>query len=358
MESITLVPNPILDQKELDKIDQLTIEYEKFHEPGPITKSLSKVGDSINQVIPKEIKQYFDGMQKGISEADLMKQALKVVADGYSQVQSRAAQLTVSKNTVLKRITTKNTQINSYEDICFARGYEIEEALNLKDLEDLVYSAVQGGVTGFLGFPAIPVNIVVSTFLYFRAVQNIALHYGYDVKNDIGELEIASVVMMRALNPNAEAAAGTLSAMIGKMMIMSKTTALKQGLNKSYAEMINKGGVQLIYVQIRALAHKAAQNALDKAGKAGLEKTVYTEMLEQLGKQLSKNAGKKMVPILGGVIGLLFDTAYMARVLKYARIVYHKRFLLEKEQRISYQTDFSVIDDIVVEINETEKVYE
>lgn len=353
MESISKIPNPILDQKELDKIDQLTIEYEKFHEPGPITKSLTKVGDSINQVVPKQIKQYADGMKKGLTEADFMKQTMAVVAEGFNQLESRAAQLTVSKKTVLKRISSKNEQINSYEDICFARGYEIEEALNLKDLQDVVYSAIQGGVTGFFGFPAIPVNMVVSTFLYFRAVQNIALYYGYDVKNDIGEMEIASAVTMRALNPNAEAAAGTLSSMIGKMMIMTKTTVLKQGLDKTYAEMINKGGVQLLFVQIRALANQAAKNALDKAGKAGLEKTVYSEMLEQLGKQLSKNAGKKMVPVLGGVVGLLFDAAYMARVLKYARIVYHKRFLLEKEQRISFQTDFSGLSEIIVEANES-----
>jgi hypothetical protein len=98
--------------------------------------------------------------------------------------------------------------------------------------------------------------------------------------------------------------------------------------------MINKGGIQLLYVQIRALANNAAKKALDKAGKKRLEKTVYSEMLEQLGKQLSKSAGKKFVPVIGGFIGALFDTAYMARVLKYAKIVYHKRYLLEKEQRI------------------------
>jgi len=94
--------------------------------------------------------------------------------------------------------------------------------------------------------------------------------------------------------------------------------------------MINKGGIQLLYVQIRALANNAAKKALDKAGKKGLEKTVYSEMLEQLGKQLSQSAGRKFVPVIGGFIGTLFDTAYMARVLKYAKIVYHKRYLQNK----------------------------
>lgn len=223
-----------------------------------------------------------------------------------------------------------------------ARGYDIEQALNLKDIEDVLYAALQGGVTGFFGFPAIPVNIVTCTFLYFRAVQNIAIHYGYDVRNDIGELEIASAITMQALNPNMESGAETLSSMIGKMMLMTTATALRQGLNKSYTEMINKGGLQLLYVQIRALANIAAKKALDRAGKKGLEKTVYSDMLEQLGKHLAKSSGKKLIPIVGGVLGVLFDTAYMARVLKYAKIVYHKRYLLEKEQRIKYLVESTV----------------
>ncbi|MFT9498058.1 EcsC family protein [Anaerosolibacter sp.] len=335
------VPNPVLDNREIDKIDLLTKDYEKYRKPGMINKSLNKVGDSISQVIPEKIKCGVSTMKQGISESDLMKQALGVVAKGFTELESRAAQLTVSKQTVVKRIGKVDAGITCYEDICLARGYDIETALNLKDMEDILYTAVQGGVTGFFGFPAIPVNIALSTFLYFRAVQNIALHYGYDVKNDIGELEIASVVTMQALNPNMESGAKTLSSMIGKMMIMTKTTALQQGLNKTYGEMINKGGIQLLFVQIRALANNAAMKALDKAGKKGLEKTVYSEMLEQLGKQLSKSAGKKLVPVIGGFIGALFDTAYMARVLKYAKIVYHKRYLLEKEQRIMYLVDES-----------------
>ena len=336
------VPNPVLDNREIDKIDILTKEYEKFHEPGIISKSLNKIGDSISLVIPEKIKHELSSMTQGISESDLMKQALGVVAKGFTELETRVAKLTVSKQTVVKRISKVDAKITCYEDVCLARGYDIEAALNLKDMEDIIYAAVQGGTTGFFGFPAIPVNIVLSTLLYFRAVQNIALHYGYDVKNDMGEMEIASVITMQALSPNMESGVGTLSSMIGKMMIMTNTTALRQGLNKTYGEMINKGGIQLLFVQIRSLANNAAKKALDKAGKKGLEKTVYSEMLEQLGKQLPRKVGKLSVPVIGGFIGALFDTAYMARVLKYAKIVYHKRYLFEKEQRILYLVDGSI----------------
>lgn len=345
MESELILPNPILDVKELDKIDQLTEEYEKFHEPGAITNALTKVSGAINQVIPENIKLVADSMKQGISEAEFLKQAFVIVAEGFTILESKAAQLTVSKDTVLKRINSVNNGINSYDEICYARGYEIEKSLNLKDMVDIIFTALQGGATGFFGFTGIPANLVLSIFLYFRAVQNIALHYGYDVQNDPGELEFASAVTMRALNPNIESGAETLSSMIGKMMIMTKATALRQGLDKTYGTMINKGGIQLLYVQIRALANSAAKKALDKAGKKGLEKSVYSEMLEQLGKYMSKSAGKKAVPVAGAVVGALFDTVYMTRVLKYAKMVYHKRFLLEKEQRILLQIDGDIYDE-------------
>lgn len=335
MNNIITLPNPILDNKELNHIDLLTKEYEKYIEPGTITRLINSAGETMNKAIPEKIRDNFVNLKDSFSETEFIKEALVVVGKGFVEIESRAAQLSISKQSVVKRINKENPEIKTYDDICFARGYEIESALNLKDLQDLIYAGVQGGATGFFGFYGIPANIVLCTFLFYRAVQNIALHYGYDVRKDPSELEIASVITMQALNPGSEVVAGTLPSLIGKMMIMTKATALNQGLNKTYAEMINKGGIQLLFVQIRALANNAAKKALEKAGSKSLEKSVYSEMLEQIGKHLTKSAGKKVVPVIGGFIGLLFDTAYMSRVLKYAKIVYHKRYLLEKEQRIT-----------------------
>ena len=57
-------------------------------------------------------------------------------------------------------------------------------------------------------------------------------------------------------------------------------------------------------------------------------------MIEQVGKRLPKDAGKKAVPLLGAVIGGLCDTYLMSRILEGANLIYHKRFLHEKELRI------------------------
>jgi hypothetical protein len=104
MNKIITIPNPVLDNHEIVKIDLLTKDYEKYHEPGMISKSLNKVGDSISQVIPEKIKREVSTMKQGISESDLMKLAFGVVAKGFTELESRAAQLTVSKQTVVKRI--------------------------------------------------------------------------------------------------------------------------------------------------------------------------------------------------------------------------------------------------------------
>ena len=41
------------------------------------------------------------------------------------------------------------------------------------------------------------------------------------------------------------------------------------------------------------------------------------------------------MPVVGGVIGGLFDTAQMNTILEYADVFYNKRFLLEKEVRVN-----------------------
>lgn len=41
----------------------------------------------------------------------------------------------------------------------------------------------------------------------------------------------------------------------------------------------------------------------------------------------------KMVPIIGAGFGALFDTAQMKRILDFADLFYHKRFIIEKDQR-------------------------
>lgn len=203
----------------------------------------------------------------------------------------------------------------------------------------LLTATADGAATGALGFAGIAPNLVISIFLYFRAVQSVAMYYGYDIKNNPDELEIASSVFMSALTPEKDLANNELTAAIGKFMVFTETTAVKQTTKKTWTAMAEHGGLALLITQIRALSHTAAKKALEAAGKKGIEQTVFKNILEQLGKRMTLKSTGFAMPIIGGVFGAFFDTAQMKKIINYADIFYHKRFIEEKELRINYLFD-------------------
>ena len=76
---------------------------------------------------------------------------------------------------------------------------------------------------------------------------------------------------------------------------MTEITAVKHMSKKTWGEMASRGGVTLLLCQMRALANKAAKNALEKAGKKGLEENLFKGVFEQIGKKLTKQAVGKSV---------------------------------------------------------------
>lgn len=126
---------------------------------------------------------------------------------------------------------------------------------------------------------------------------------------------------------------------------------------KTWEEMAKHGGIALLMCQMRALANKTAQKALEQAGQKGLEKSLFKNVFEQIGKSMTKKTLRKAVPVVGGVIGALFDTAQMNTVIEYADVFYNKRFLLEKEVRINTLVGVSnTIDSVVIDIPTEELV--
>ena len=185
-----------------------------------------------------------------------------------------------------------------------------------------------------------PFSIALSFLLYFRAAQSTALYYGYDVMGDPRELEIASAVTLQSLSPTLEKEAESLGGYLAKIMTAAELSALRHGLKRyTYEEMAKRGGIDLVYVQIRAMANRAAKKALDRAGRQGIEAGVFKNLLEQVGKLIPREVGKKAVPVVGAVIGGFSDAFFMNRVLYGSNLIYHKRFLLEKEMRLKILRD-------------------
>lgn len=118
-------------------------------------------------------------------------------------------------------------------------------------------------------------------------------------------------------------------------MLMAEISTTKQVVKKGWTEMAKYGGIPLVITQMRALANGAAKRAIAKAGRQGVESSAFKSVFKQVGNKLTQKMVQRAVPVVGGVVGALFDTAQMNKILEYADIFYCKRFILEKEYRIS-----------------------
>lgn len=348
-----IIPTPVINKKERDSLIVLTERYNKLTKPGVLVKAGNKIGE----IIPEPVKKFGSSVKESITEAELFAQCMKVVVEGFHILEKQAAKMTISEAAIVKKInsSSKDNEITSLEEICLARGYDISKAIESYKRQDLLLALAEGGATGYFGFAGLPFNMVLSIFLYYRAVQSIAMFYGYDVKNDSAELVIASEVFMNALSPSSSGS-DEMSSIIGKIMLMTELTAVKQTAKKTWTEMAARGGIGLLLTQMRALANKSAQKALEKAGQKGLENSLFKEIFEQIGKKLGKKAIGKAIPVAGAVIGALFDTAQMNTILEYADVFYNKRYILEKEARINALLG---MDDMVVksiDVDDAEEV--
>lgn len=327
-----IIPNQILDAKEEKSLESLTEVYNKMVAPNAVSKAMKKVGEKVPQIV----KDAFSSAGGKISEAEIFAKSMELLGKSFQTLEQFAAKVTISEKEIIKQVNelTEDNQISTLDEICLVRSYELSKIVGKYKYADIIAALIEGAATGAPGFAGIPFNLVLSTFLYYRAVQSIAMFYGYDIKNDPAELAIASEVFMNGLNPKATPAS-ELSGAIAKIMLLTQTTTVAQTVKKGWIAMAEKNGITLLLTQMRALAHSAARKALEKAGKRGLERTAFTEVFEQIGKKLTQKSLTKAVPYIGAFIGATIDTAQMVQITQYAEVFYCKRFILEKESRIN-----------------------
>lgn len=335
-----VIPEIILDAREEKELTTLTESYNKMVAPGAVSKAMSKVGE----MIPQGIKDAVAVTGKKVSETEIFLKSMEYLAKSFQKLEQVAAKVTISESEIIKQVNqlSLDNEITSLDEICLVRSYDIKQMVEKYKAADIIAAIVEGAATGAPGFVGIPFNLVLSTFLFYRAVQSIALFYGYDIKNDPAELQIASEVFMSALNPKSKGET-ELSGTIAKIMLLTSATTVKQTVKKGWTAMAQKGGVPLLLAQMRALANNAAKKALEKAGKKGLEKTAFTEVFEQIGKKLTQKSIGKAIPCIGAAIGATIDTVQMMQITEFAGLFYCKRFILEKESRICALTGNEIL---------------
>lgn len=349
-----IIPELIIDAKEEKALTTLTETYNKMVAPSAVNKAMKKVGEKVPQVV----KDTFAAAGGKISEAELFTKSMEVLGKSFQVLEQFAAKVTISESEILKQVNqiSLNNQIAKLDEICLVRSYELSKIVDRYKYADIIAAVLEGAATGAPGFAGIPFNLVLSTFLYYRAVQSVAMFYGYDIKNDPAELTIASEVFMNGLNPKATTGS-ELSGTIAKIMLLTETTTVRQVVKKGWVAMAEKNGVTLLLTQMRALANAAAKKALEKAGKQGLEKAAFSEVFEQIGKKLTQKSIGKAIPYVGAVIGAAIDTAQMVQIIQYAQVFYGKRFILEKESRI-YALDGNITTVIDADLSDDESTVE
>ena len=234
----------------------------------------------------------------------------------------------------LRRINegAQGQKVSSLSEICLLRAYDVAAVTASERRQHMGIALVEGGGTGAAGFWGLPANLALSMLIYFRAVQSVAMFYGYDVKNGpSGELDIASEVFQGALAPKTRT--DVISEYIGKTLVYAESAAVKQATKRGWAAMVEQGGAALTIARIRALANGPARKAVERGGQKALEAGVFKKALAQVGQKMSLKTVGKMVPVIGAGFGALFDTAQMRRILNFADIFYHVRFINEKEER-------------------------
>jgi hypothetical protein len=348
--------NPVLNDAEFAELDDLTARYEKLITPGPLARTAKKVVDAV----PEQVKDSAKKIGESITEQELYEKALTLINSGFKAIESQAARLSISEASIIKNVNaiSSDDDIARLDEICTLRSYDVAKASNKVNTQHTFLAFAEGAGTGAAGFAGIPFNLVLSTFMYFRAVQSIAMSYGFDVKNDPAELVIASEVFTNALSPSSKGEDGATGTVV-KIMAIGTADGVKQTAKKTWVAMIERGGVARLLAQMRALANKAAQKALINAGQKGLENSVFKEVFEQIGRRLTLKAIQRAVPVVSAGIGAFVDTAQMNTVMQYAEIFYHKRFILEKETRVNRLLGISEVKDTArVDVITDEKIAE
>ncbi len=341
------IPVPILNKKELKLLDILTEKYKKLTKPSKV----AQIGAKIHEKIPDKIKESGEELKNKILEQELYRKAMETIAEGFTKIEEIAAKFTVSVDYIIKQASEKDSNdITDINEICLLRSYNASKISEHFGKQNILAAFVEGAGTGVFGFAGIPFNLVLSTFIYFRSVQCVAMSYGYDVKNDPEELAYAGQVFVWAISGGEAEKADDVSGMIGKIMMISSAAVVKDSAKKGWAEMAGKGGMSLLLAQMRALANKAAKKAVEKAGKEGLEKSIFKNVYQQIGKRLTLKAIQRGIPFISAGIGALFDSGEATKIIRFADTFYHKRFILEKEERINdLNKDEDVIDVTPIE---------
>ena len=234
---------------------------------------------------------------------------LTAAAEGFTRLQAQAARYTPGEMEILKAVNacSATRKASRIAEICTLRSYAVHRAVRQSRRQHLLGAVAQGGGTGVFGLAGLPFHLVLSLFLSFRAVETVALFYGFDPRRNSAELAFAGQVFLCALSGGPTAVHDFLHAPV-------ENTPAKLAALRAQAD--------------------ATAKTLGDAGTKSVERMVFQETLEQLLRRFLLRDLGRLVPVLSAAIGAVLELRQMDTVLTFADLVYHKRFLTEKGSRL------------------------
>lgn len=324
----------MLDEKEEKAFKVLNEKYEKFMKKSLISQGAEKIKDKSKEIIPQKAQDYIGEKIKCLSEKEIWKNVMKMAGDGFVVLQGVAAKYTINKEKIIKEMNKIDKSINSLDDIYLMKSYEIEDILNSRDWQIYLQTIAEAAPTGLGGVSLIALNLLLATFIQFRTVQLTAMYYGYNVKSNQTEMDFASSVYLQIISKGQISEVDGFGEIIGKMMTQAELISLRKALTtKTYEQMAQLGGIELLYVQIRAITNKVANKALNGIGEKEFENQALKKILEALSEKMTKDVGAKSIPVISSILNILIDTHLISKIIRMSSIIYQKRFLIDKEMR-------------------------
>lgn len=184
-----------------------------------------------------------------------------------------------------------HTGIQSSSDILKLDLSEVDSVIGWLDAKYKSAAATEGGVTGTLGLPGIPADVVALIGLNLRAIGEYA-YCGFEASRQQERLYAVNVLGLASSSADG-----------------AKAVAM--------AELV-----------------KIAKDVAQKRAWKELQQHTFVKILQQLAKSLGLRLTKaklaQVVPVTGAVVGAGFNTYFTAKVCDAAYHLYRHRFLVAK----------------------------
>jgi hypothetical protein len=217
---------------------------------------------------------------------------IKKVVSGITSICNDAAQFTVRQDAIIEDFRKHGCDVNSIADIQKLELEKIDEVVGYLAAKYKGIAGAEGAVTGALGLPGIPPDLIAVISINLRAIGEYCCYYGFN--NNLQEERLFAMNVLSYASSAGDAGKGTIMASLVKI---SRDVAAK----KTWKELEEHAMVLVI-----------------------------KKIAESLGVRLTKAKLAQLLPVFGSAVGGGYNAYYTAKVCETASFMYRERFLATK----------------------------